>query len=130
MSVDLSAVIAATAQSVLRAYPPAKGGLSAVLAEAQVRQAVAVAAWLPYPTALDASLLNVVGPGGSARLDWLAGVDTTGASEHETAWRTWVDEWSPVGQHASSPIHDSPLQPPRWPPTPNTCPAWPATSAG
>lgn len=92
MPVDLSAVITATAQWLLRAYPPAKGALSAVLAEAQVRQAVCVAAWLRYPTALDASLLNVVGPGGSARLDRLAGAETAGASEDETAWRTWVDE--------------------------------------
>jgi hypothetical protein len=33
-----------------------------------------------------------VGPGGSARLDWLTGVETAGASEDEVAWRTWVDE--------------------------------------
>ncbi|GLY63942.1 hypothetical protein [Amycolatopsis taiwanensis] len=92
MSVDLSAVISATAQWLLRAYPPGEGALSTALAEAQARQAVAVAAWLRYPTAVDASLLNVVGPGGSGRLDWLAGVETAEASEDEYAWRTWVDE--------------------------------------
>jgi hypothetical protein len=90
--VDLSAVITATAQWLLRAYPPAEGAFSAALAAAQARQAVTVAAWLRYPTGLDASLLNVVGPGGSGRLDWLAGMETAEASEDEIAWRTWVDE--------------------------------------
>lgn len=89
MPVDLSTVITATAQWLLRAYPPAEGALNAVLAEAQARQAVAVAAWLRYPTALDASLLDVLGPGGSAHLDWLTGVET---AEDDIAWRTWVDE--------------------------------------
>lgn len=92
MPVDLSAVIAATAQWLLRAYPPSGGVLSATLAEAQVRQATTVAAWLRYPTALDASLLTLVGPGGSARLDWLASVEIAGRPEDEAAWRTWVDE--------------------------------------
>src|SRR5689334_3659625 len=70
VSADLSSVIAATAQWLLRAYPPERGPLSAALAEAQCRQAATVAAWLRYPTALDAGLLDVVGPGGSGRLDW------------------------------------------------------------
>lgn len=92
MSVDLSAVITATAQWLLQAYPPAEGAFSTALAAAQARQAATVAAWLRYPTALDASLLNLVGPGGSARLDWLTGVETAGLSEDEGAWRSWVDE--------------------------------------
>nr|WP_067270376.1 hypothetical protein [Streptomyces jeddahensis] len=77
----------------MRAYPPASGTLSAVLAEAQARQAATVAAWLRYPTALDASLVTLVGPGGATRLDWLVG-GFTGESdaEDEQAWRTWVDE--------------------------------------
>ncbi|WP_431909239.1 hypothetical protein [Amycolatopsis thermoflava] len=90
MSADLSSVIAATAQWLLRAYPPERGALSAALAEAQCRQAATVAAWLRYPTALDAGLLGVVGPGGSGRLDWVAGVDVVPGED--TAWRTWVDE--------------------------------------
>ncbi|WP_431920817.1 hypothetical protein [Amycolatopsis tucumanensis] len=90
MSADLSSVIAATAQWLLRAYPPERGPLSAALAEAQCRQAATVAAWLRYPTALDAGLLGVVGPGGSGRLDWVAGVDVVPGED--TAWRTWVDE--------------------------------------
>lgn len=92
MSVDLSAVITATAQWLLRTYPPAGDPFSTALAEGQARQAATVAAWLRYPTALDASLVNFVGPGGSARLDWLAGTDTAGAAEDEVAWRSWVDE--------------------------------------
>ncbi|WAL68405.1 hypothetical protein ORV05_11740 [Amycolatopsis cynarae] len=99
MPADFSAVIAATAQWLLRAYPPAGGVFDAALAEAQARQAATVAAWLRYPTTLDSSLLGMLGPGGSARLDWVTGVDTgmdtgmdTAATEEETAWRTWVDE--------------------------------------
>jgi hypothetical protein len=90
VSADLSAVIAATAQWLLRAYPPAPGAFSSALAEVQARQSATVAAWLRYPTTWDASLLGMVGPGGSAHLDWLAGVDTMPGQE--TAWRTWVDE--------------------------------------
>lgn len=90
--VDLSSVIAATTQWLVRAYPPAGGTLDAVLAQAQARQAVTVAAWLRYPTALDAELLALVGPGGSGRLDWLAGADAAVPADEDRAWRTWVDE--------------------------------------
>ncbi|MDH6565763.1 hypothetical protein M2160_000784 [Streptomyces sp. SAI-117] len=90
---DLSPVIAATAHWLTRAYPPAGGALAAALCEVQARQAVTVAAWLRYPTAMDAALVGVAGPGGSARLDWVSGGDADAdrdAEEH--AWRTWVDE--------------------------------------
>ncbi|GAA2336911.1 hypothetical protein [Streptomyces cuspidosporus] len=89
---DLSSVIAATAQWLVRAYPPATGTLNAVLAEAQARQAATVAAWLRYPTSMDAALVAIAGPGGSGRLDWLVGADSTELAEEDHAWRTWVDE--------------------------------------
>lgn len=93
--VDLSPVIAATTQWLLRAYPAPGGTMNAMLAEAQARQAATVAAWLRYPTAVDTALVTMVGPGGSARLDWLVGADAAGAAElddEDYAWRTWVDE--------------------------------------
>ncbi|MFJ9147897.1 hypothetical protein ACIRP7_07435 [Streptomyces sp. NPDC102270] len=93
MQADLSPVIAATAHWLTRAYPSAGGALAAALCEVQARQAVTVAAWLRYPTTMDAALVGMAGPGGSARLDWVTGADATidqGAEEH--AWRTWVDE--------------------------------------
>lgn len=98
MPADLSAVIAATAQWLLRAYPPEGGVFSATLAETQARQAATVAAWLRYPTTMDASLVTMVGPGGSGHLDWLTGVDTADCLDEDdlddadVAWRTWVDE--------------------------------------
>nr|WP_205863292.1 hypothetical protein [Planosporangium thailandense] len=88
----MSSVISATAQWLVRAYPAPGGALSATLAEVQARQAATVAAWLRYPTSLDAALVDMVGPGGSGRLDWLAGADGTLPSGAEYAWRTWVDE--------------------------------------
>lgn len=117
MSADLSSVIAATTRWLVRSYPTAGGVLSASLAEAQARQAVTVAAWLRYPTPLDAALVAVAGPGGALRLDRITGAaapepadpdtfgDPDGASaglpwipvprepaETGSAWRTWVDE--------------------------------------
>jgi hypothetical protein len=89
---DLSPVIAATTQWLLRAYPPAGGPLGEVLAEVQARQAVTVAAWLRYPTAMDAGLLALAGPGGAERLDWVVGADTVLPEGEDFAWRTWVDE--------------------------------------
>ncbi len=93
MHAELSPVIAATAQWLTCAYPASGGALAAALCEVQARQAVTVAAWLRYPTPMDAALVGVAGPGGSARLDWIAGADDTVAGEPEDhAWRTWVDE--------------------------------------
>jgi hypothetical protein len=87
----LSPVIAATAQWLTRSFPAPGGALAAALCEAQARQAVTVAAWLRYPTEMDAALLGLAGPGGSARLDWVTGADAgDGIPAH--AWRTWVDE--------------------------------------
>ncbi|MEU6807845.1 hypothetical protein ABZ920_02270 [Streptomyces sp. NPDC046831] len=90
---DLSPLIAATSQWLTSSYPSSGGALASVLCEMQARQAVTVAAWLRYPTPMDASLVALAGPGGSARLDWITGAD--GASDaglDVCAWRTWVDE--------------------------------------
>ncbi|WP_424882469.1 hypothetical protein [Streptomyces sp. SLBN-8D4] len=92
MQADLSPVIAATAHWLTRAYPPVGGALAAALCEVQARQAVTVAAWLRYPTAMDAALVGMAGPGGSDRLDWATGADATDRDAEDRAWRTWVDE--------------------------------------
>ncbi|NGO09283.1 hypothetical protein G5C60_17160 [Streptomyces sp. HC44] len=93
MHADLSPVIAATAQWLTCSYPSGGGALDSALSEVQARQAVIVAAWLRYPTPMDAALVGMAGPGGSARLDWITGADGTGADDADAyAWRTWVDE--------------------------------------
>ncbi|MEU1917901.1 hypothetical protein [Streptomyces massasporeus] len=93
MQADLSPVIAATAQWLTRAFPASGGALASALCEVQARQAVTVAAWLRYPTAMDAALLGVSGPGGSGRLDWVTGADAALGDDTEAhGWRTWVDE--------------------------------------
>ncbi|MFG2127405.1 hypothetical protein ACGFNV_06335 [Streptomyces sp. NPDC048751] len=94
MLASLSPVIAATAHWLTCAYPANGGALAAALCEVQARQAVTVAAWLRYPTAMDAALVGMAGPGGSARLDWISGADAAGEAvdDEDSAWRTWVDE--------------------------------------
>lgn len=94
MPADLSPLIAATAQWLTRAYPSGGGVMDSALCEAQARQAVTVAAWLRYPTPMDAALVSVAGPGGAARLDRVTGADGAAtADDPDTyAWRTWVDE--------------------------------------
>ncbi|MEV4232866.1 hypothetical protein AB0J81_38550 [Streptomyces bobili] len=97
MRADLSPLIAATTQWLTRAYPACGGALASALCEVQARQAVTVAAWLRYPTVMDAALVGMAGPGGSARLDWISGTDTDGTGTHadadgSDAWRSWVDE--------------------------------------
>ncbi|MFF3327468.1 hypothetical protein [Streptomyces sp. NPDC002889] len=89
---DLSPVIAAAARWLLTAFPAAAGALNYALAEAQARQAATVAAALRYPTTLDIELLNLLGPGGSDRLDALTGAEQQNMEEAEHSWRTWVDE--------------------------------------
>ncbi|MFJ3233983.1 hypothetical protein [Streptomyces sp. NPDC086787] len=90
MLTDLSPLIAATARWLTSAFPSGGSALAEALCEVQARQAVTVAAWLRYPTALDAGLVGVTGPGGAAGLDWLTGAESD--PETEEAWRTWVDE--------------------------------------
>ncbi|PAZ10038.1 hypothetical protein CLM62_42010 [Streptomyces sp. SA15] len=107
MLADLSPLIAATAQWLTCAYPSGGGALASALCEVQARQAVTVAAWLRYPTPMDAALVHMAGPGGSARLDWITGADGGGTDDShgpctrdtddtddtdDRAWRTWVDE--------------------------------------
>ncbi|WP_329200824.1 MULTISPECIES: hypothetical protein [unclassified Streptomyces] len=90
---SLSPLIAATTHWLTRAYPAGSGALQRGLAEAQARQAVTVAAWLRYPTDLDAQLVALTGPGGSGRLDWITGADAPCEDEErEDVWRSWVDE--------------------------------------
>ncbi|MBD0843780.1 MULTISPECIES: hypothetical protein [unclassified Streptomyces] len=90
---DFSSLIAATARWLTCAFPPSGGALAAALCDVQARQAVTVAAWLRYPTPMDAALAAMAGPGGSARLDWTTGADGAAESDPEgQAWRTWVDE--------------------------------------
>ncbi|MEU7057058.1 hypothetical protein [Streptomyces sp. NPDC046197] len=90
---DLSPLIAATAQWLTAAFPSSGGAMANVLCEMQARQAVTVAARLRYPTSMDAALVGMSGPGGSARLDWITGADGAGDDDPEAyAWRTWVDE--------------------------------------
>ncbi|MET9731184.1 hypothetical protein ABZZ79_11120 [Streptomyces sp. NPDC006458] len=90
---DLCSLVAATARWLMSAYPPGAGALAAALCEAQARQAVTVAAGLRYPTAMDAALVTLAGPGGSARLDRISGADLDDAADPEdSAWRSWVDE--------------------------------------
>ncbi|WP_430382097.1 hypothetical protein [Streptomyces sp. P10-4] len=93
MPTDLSPLIAATARWLTVAYPPCGGALASALCEVQARQAVTVAAWLRYPTEIDAGLVTMAGPGGTARLDWITGAEAAGDhSAEEWAWRSWVDE--------------------------------------
>ncbi|MEU6511496.1 hypothetical protein [Streptomyces sp. NPDC046942] len=89
MPTDLTPVISACAQWLLAAYPPPAGALNYALAEAQARQAAALAARLRYPTGIDVQLLHLCGPGGADLLDVLTGRDPY---EDATPWRTWVDE--------------------------------------
>ncbi|MEV0495359.1 hypothetical protein [Streptomyces atratus] len=92
MPSDLSPVIAAATRWLLSAFPPAPGPLNDALAEAQAWQAATIAAALRYPTVLDAELLNMLGPGGSDRLDAVTGADAHPLEGAEYGWRTWVDE--------------------------------------
>jgi len=93
VSAELSPLIAATSQWLTLAYPSAGTALDSVLAEVQARQAVTVAAWLCYPTVLDAELAVMAGSGGSDRLDRLTGMEPVDDAQWlGHAWRTWVDE--------------------------------------
>ncbi len=92
-SAELSPVIAASTHWLARAYPPAAADTTThTLAELQARQAVTVAAWLRYPTPIDAELVAIAGPGGSAVLDWRAGSEPDDELADDEGWRTWVDE--------------------------------------
>jgi len=92
-STALAPVIAASTHWLARAYPAAMPDrLAITLTELQARQAVTVAAWLRYPTPVDAELVAMTGPGGSAVLDWRAGSEPDDDCDEDEGWRTWVDE--------------------------------------
>jgi hypothetical protein len=92
-STALAPVIAASTHWLVRAYPSSGADRAAdALAELQARQAVTVAAWLRYPTPVDAELVAMAGPGGSAALDWRAGSEPDDELAEDEGWRTWVDE--------------------------------------
>ncbi|MFJ7280190.1 hypothetical protein [Kitasatospora sp. NPDC098663] len=86
---DLTPVVTACTRWLLAAYPPPAGALNYALAEAQARQAAALAAHLRYPTDLDVQLLHLLGPGGADQLDWLTQGDP---HSQDAPWRSWVDE--------------------------------------
>ncbi|MFD4585239.1 hypothetical protein ACFWOY_11570 [Streptomyces sp. NPDC058423] len=92
MPSDLTPVIAAATRWLLSAFPPEAGALDRALAEAQAGHAATIAAALRYPTVLDAELMHLLGPGGSARLDAITGADVHPPEEAERVWRAWVDE--------------------------------------
>ena len=92
-STALSPVIAASTHWLIRAYPASGADRAAhTLAEVQTRLAVTAAAWLRYPTPVDAELVAMAGPGGSAVLDWRAGSEPDDEMAEDEGWRTWVDE--------------------------------------
>ncbi|MFI7601623.1 hypothetical protein [Actinoplanes sp. NPDC049681] len=92
-STALSPVIAASTHWLVRAYPwTGADSAAATLNELQARQAVTVAAWLRYPTPVDAELVAMAGPGGSAVLDWRTGSEPDDELAENEGWRTWVDE--------------------------------------
>lgn len=92
-STALSPVIAASTHWLVRAYPATGSDqAAATLNELQARQAVTVAAWLRYPTPIDAELVAMAGPGGSAVLDWRTGSEPDDEMAEDEGWRTWVDE--------------------------------------
>jgi hypothetical protein len=90
--VELSPVIAACTHWLARAYPADGDTVAGTLVELQARQAVTVAAWLRYPTVMDAALVAMAGPGGSAILDWRVGSEPDDETSEDEGWRTWVDE--------------------------------------
>jgi hypothetical protein len=90
---ELSPVIAASTHWLSRAYPAGSpDSIAHTLSELQARQAITVAAWLRYPTEMDAALVAIAGPGGSAVLDWRASSEPDDEMMDSEGWRTWVDE--------------------------------------
>jgi hypothetical protein len=90
---ELSPVIAASTHWLARAYPAGSAdSIAHTLSELQARQAITVAAWLRYPTEMDAALVAIAGPGGSAVLDWRVGSEPDDETTESEGWRTWVDE--------------------------------------
>ncbi|MBX6752044.1 MAG: hypothetical protein IRY85_20685 [Micromonosporaceae bacterium] len=84
----LAPVIAASAEWLERTYAAASTPVLSAWAGIQARQATTVAAWLRYPTVVDAALVAMAGPGGAGRLDALVAPVPAPAEP----WRSWVDE--------------------------------------
>jgi hypothetical protein len=78
MSQRLVPLIGACATWLDHAFGPGTSPLLAALAQVQTRQAVTVAAWLRYPTELDAALVELTGSGA--------------CRDPAEPWRSWVDE--------------------------------------
>jgi hypothetical protein len=83
----LAPVIAASAEWLEQVYAACPTPVLAARATVQARQAATVAAWLRYPTAIDAALLSIAGSGGAQQLDALIAPLTPPAQP----WRSWVD---------------------------------------
>ena len=98
-STALSPVIAASTHWLARAYPPTGADPTAhTLAELQARQAVTVAAWLRYPTPMDAELVAIAGR--AVRPSWTGGP----AASRTTSWpRTRAGVWGGRRELADSP---------------------------
>ena len=86
MITPLENLIAATTQWLVTAFPALGGTHAQALVRQQARQAVTVAAWLQYPSRVDAELLAFTAPSGSW---WLDAIPVDVEAE---PWRTWVDE--------------------------------------
>lgn len=87
MSQRLVPLIGACATWLDHAFGPGRSPLLAALAQVQTRQAVTVAAWLRYPTELDAALVELTGPGPNA-----LAARPAERGEPAEPWRSWVDE--------------------------------------
>jgi hypothetical protein len=101
MSTSLEHLIAATTEWLVSAFPATGGAHADALARQQARQAVTVAAWLRYPTKVDAALLDLLAPSGSW---WLDDIPADVVAE---PWRTWVDDV--VASWAAALLTDRPL---------------------
>jgi len=78
MSQRLVPLIGACVAWLDEGFGPGTSPLLGALAQVQARQAVTVAAWLRYPTELDAALVELTGSDG-----WC---------DPAQPWRSWVDE--------------------------------------
>jgi len=92
MSEHRDAVAAASAQWLLAAFPSSPDPFAAMRAQWQAREATSLAARLRYPNETDDVLLELCGPGGSHRLDWLFDATPVADGDQVDPWRTWVDE--------------------------------------
>ena len=88
MSHHLAPLIAACATWLDRAYGGGTPPLLAAMAHLQARQAATIAAWLRYPTVMDAELVRLTGTGGADRLH----EQLNQIPRQREPWHSWVDE--------------------------------------